>query len=68
VCIGEHLSRVEMALSLVHLRQRFEWQLHADSEHILPVAMFTLRPSRNIMMDIAPVGELTRPERSTAAP
>jgi cytochrome P450 len=53
VCIGEHLSRVEMALALVHLRQRFTWQLRADSENVLPVAMFTLRPSRNIMMEIS---------------
>ncbi len=53
VCIGEHLSRVEMALCLIHLRQRFTWHLHKDSEDVLPVAMFTLRPDRNIMMEVA---------------
>jgi cytochrome P450 len=56
VCIGEHLSRVEMALGLIHLRQRFTWRLHDDSKDVLPVAMFTLRPSKHIMMDVTSAG------------
>ena len=53
VCIGEHLSRVEMALALIHLRQRFTWRLHEGAENVVPVAMFTLRPSEHIVMDVA---------------
>ncbi|HYF64118.1 MAG TPA: cytochrome P450, partial [Herpetosiphonaceae bacterium] len=53
ICIGEHLSRVALALALVAIRQRFDAAL-VDEGETLPMAMFTLRPHRDILLRLAP--------------